>query len=121
MTKSEIEKLIEYLQSDLPKTLVDEHAIVGEKTNVSKAGIYCKVGTLFDLLREYPTELEKTCGPGEGKTEVTLLLDGDATPLNLAKAIIDSGLLYRGQLGEMIAYLDVYFNYHSDGGYRNDL
>ena len=58
MTKSEIEKLIEYLQSDLPKCVHDE-------------GITCKVTDVFKLLRGYPVDEEKTCAPDyQGMYEV---------------------------------------------------
>jgi len=63
MTKSDIEKLIEYLQSDLPKMVFDERFNDGEKTVEKGAVIYCKVTTLFDVLRDYPVKDEKTCGP----------------------------------------------------------
>ena len=63
MTKSEIEKLIEYIDNTIPKRAFDEsHRYV---TDVVEKGvqIYCKVNDVFDLLRDYPTEMEKISGP----------------------------------------------------------
>lgn len=50
MTKSEMENLIEYLRAEVPKYVLGE-------------GIMCRVSEIFDILRKYPEESEKTCGP----------------------------------------------------------
>lgn len=63
MTKSEIEKLIEYLQVNLPKYVFDEGPLNGEVVVEQGAKIYCPVAKLFKVLREYPVNEEKTCGP----------------------------------------------------------
>lgn len=117
MTNSDIESLITYLQHDLPKSVFSEHFHDGEKM-VEKGSIYCKVTTLFDVLRNYPVEPEKTCGPGEGKVEVTLVCGGDVTPLSSAKAIIDTGLFTAVELGELAEYLKVYLKFNVNGGFQ---
>ena len=64
MTKAEIERLIEYLQANLPKFVFDEHFHDGDKIVEKGTKIYCPVAELFRILREeYPVEEEKTCGP----------------------------------------------------------
>lgn len=61
MTKSEIEKLIEYIDDTIQKRAFDEHYHNGERFVDKDVQVYCKVNDVFDLLRNYPTELEKTC------------------------------------------------------------
>lgn len=74
MTKAEIEKLIGYIQNDLPKYVFDE-----------RKGIYCKVTDLIDTLRDYPVESDETCGPNyQGMYEVS------EAELEKAKSHIDS-------------------------------
>lgn len=107
MTKSEIEKLIEYIDDKVEKRVVDL---------VVTRPVVCSVNDLYDLLRRYPTDEEKTCDSTESRPMVMLFLDGNLTPLNFVKSIIDSGLLTVDEISEMIAYLEVYTHYHSDGG-----
>lgn len=52
MTKADIEKLIEYQQEKLPKWVFEE-----------RKGIYCEIKVLFEVLRNYPVEDDKTCKP----------------------------------------------------------
>lgn len=51
MTKSDIENVIEYLRSNLPKHVP------------GFGGISCEVGELYNVLRAYPVDDDKTCGP----------------------------------------------------------
>lgn len=72
MTKSEIEKLIEYIDNSIVKLGFNEHYHNGTEVIDKGVRIYCKVDALYNLLREYPVEPEKTCGPDyQGMYEVT--------------------------------------------------
>lgn len=64
MTKAEIEKLIEFIDERIPKRAFDNQVFDGALTrSAGGVRIMCEVNGLFDLLREYPVEDEKTCGP----------------------------------------------------------
>lgn len=65
MTKSEIEKLIEYIDNKIEKRVLEEFP------GIYHRAVICSVNDLYDLLREYPVEPEKTCGPNyQGMYEV---------------------------------------------------
>lgn len=113
MTKSEIEKLIEHLDNAIPKRAFDERFHDGEKFVDKGVQVYCKVNDAFDALRAYRVEPEEI----SDKLKVSLFLDGDMTPLNLVKALVDSRLLGVDELTEVAAYLEVYADHHSDGGF----
>lgn len=63
MTKPEIEKLIKFIDEHISKRGFNEHFHDGEKIVDKGVQVVCKVNELYDLLREYPTDEEKTCGP----------------------------------------------------------
>ena len=64
MTKSEIEKLIDYLNDNIPEMVTAGNGYIGEEfEETGSHPIYCKMRSVYNLLREYPIEPEKTCGP----------------------------------------------------------
>lgn len=63
MTKSEIEKLINYLNDNIPEIVTAGNGYISEESDGAGYPIYCKMKSVYDLLREYPIEPEKTCGP----------------------------------------------------------
>lgn len=74
MIKAEIEKLIEFIDERIPKRAFDEPFHDGAKIVDKGVQVVCKINDLYDLLREYPVEEEKTCGPNyRGMYEVNAM------------------------------------------------
>lgn len=72
MTKAEIEELIKFIDGRITKRAFNEHFHDGEKIVDKGVQVVCKINDLYDLLREYPVEEEKTCGPNyQGMYEVS--------------------------------------------------
>ena len=64
MTRSDIEKLIDYLNDKLPKYFFNDTIRIGEVTSQGgNEGIYGRIDDLENLIRDYPVESDKTCGP----------------------------------------------------------
>jgi hypothetical protein len=63
MTKAEIEKLITFIDERIPKRAFDNQLFDNVPACSKGIKVMCEINGLFDLLREYPTEEEKTCGP----------------------------------------------------------
>ena len=64
MTKAEIEKLIIFIDERIPKRAFDHQVFDGALTrSTGDVKVMCEVNSLYDLIREYPVEEEKTCGP----------------------------------------------------------
>lgn len=63
MTKSEIEKLIEYIDTSVQKRVFDERYHAGEEMIENSLQVCCRVNDIFDLLDKYPVEHEKAIGP----------------------------------------------------------
>lgn len=51
--------------------------------------------------------------------EISFLIEGETTPLSLAKAIIDSHILDPDELNELIQYIEVYVAHHIAYGTPN--
>lgn len=63
MTKSEIEKLIEYIDDNVPKMALEGNCYIDKESDANRWPIHCKLASIYDLLREYPVDPEKSCGP----------------------------------------------------------
>lgn len=63
MTKSEIKKLIDYLNDNIPEMVTAGDGYISKESEGTGYPVYCKMKSVYDLLLKYPIEPEKTCGP----------------------------------------------------------
>lgn len=99
MTKPEIEKLIAFIDDRIPKRAFDSQFFDPPTACSKGVRIICEVNDLYDLLREYPTDEEKTCGANyQGMYEVC------EKELEATKARLDSVMFDMHNLSVEHAY-----------------